>query len=158
MRRVIVESPFAGDVALNIRYARACMRDCLLRGEAPFASHLLYPQPGVLNDDDPDDRRLGIQAGFFWKMVAAATVVYTDLGITDGMRKGIDVCAGSDHPVEYRQLGPGWEERMAYKTRWEEPSMANPIAACMDCGILYDAATEGHANQCTRCFVKDKLG
>ena len=29
MRLVIVESPYAGDVELNIRYARACLRDCL---------------------------------------------------------------------------------------------------------------------------------
>ena len=53
MERVIIESPFAGDVDRNLRYARAAMRDCLLRGESPYASHLLYTQPGVLNDDIP---------------------------------------------------------------------------------------------------------
>ena len=42
MRRVIVESPYAGDVERNIAYVRAAMRDCLMRGEAPLASHLLY--------------------------------------------------------------------------------------------------------------------
>ena len=39
---VLLESPYAGYVERNLAYARACMRDCLLRGEAPFASHLLY--------------------------------------------------------------------------------------------------------------------
>ena len=39
MKLVIVESPFAGDTERNIRYARACLADCLRRGEAPFASH-----------------------------------------------------------------------------------------------------------------------
>jgi hypothetical protein len=63
MRRVILESPFAGDVERNVRYARACVRDSLLRGEAPIASHLLYTQPGVLNDDIEAERQHGIDAG-----------------------------------------------------------------------------------------------
>ena len=39
MRLVVVESPYAGDVEANLAYLRRAMRDCLLRGEAPFASH-----------------------------------------------------------------------------------------------------------------------
>ncbi len=50
MRRAIIESPFAGDVERNVRYARAAMRDCLMRRETPYASHLLYTQEGVLDD------------------------------------------------------------------------------------------------------------
>ena len=42
MRFVIIESPYAGNVEENEEYARKCLRDCLMRGEAPFASHLLY--------------------------------------------------------------------------------------------------------------------
>lgn len=42
MRLVIIESPYAGDIALNLRYVRATMEDCIHRGEAPFASHALY--------------------------------------------------------------------------------------------------------------------
>ena len=41
-------------------YARACVADCLRRGEAPIASHLLYTQPGVLDDDVPEERAQGI--------------------------------------------------------------------------------------------------
>ena len=70
MRRVIVESPYAGDVATNIAYARAAVRDCLMRGEAPIASHLLFTQPGILDDDVADERRLGIEAGLSWLDVA----------------------------------------------------------------------------------------
>lgn len=33
MRRVIVESPYAGDIEKNVTYARAAIRDCLSRGE-----------------------------------------------------------------------------------------------------------------------------
>lgn len=63
MRRVIIESPYAGDVELNAQYARECLRDSLTRGEAPIASHLLYTQPGVLDDAVPRERALGIEAG-----------------------------------------------------------------------------------------------
>lgn len=36
------------------------MATSLKRGEAPIASHLLYTQPGILNDDIPDQRLLSI--------------------------------------------------------------------------------------------------
>lgn len=60
---VIIESPFAGEVEENIKCARQCLRDSILRGEVPFASHLLYTQEGVLDDDDPYERELGINLG-----------------------------------------------------------------------------------------------
>lgn len=50
MRRVIIESPYAGNVEANATYLRRCLRDSLLRGEAPFASHAIYTLPGVLDD------------------------------------------------------------------------------------------------------------
>ena len=31
MRLVILESPYAGDVELNVAYARDCLHDCLMR-------------------------------------------------------------------------------------------------------------------------------
>lgn len=119
MRRVIIESPFAGDVKRNLRYLRACMRDCLLRGEAPFASHAIYTQPGVLNDDDPEDRKLGMNAGFAWRPVAEATVIYTDLGMTPGMVAGRDDAIRVGRTIEFREFGPDWENASEYKTRWE---------------------------------------
>jgi hypothetical protein len=87
---VVIESPFAGDVERNLRYLRACMSDCLRRGEAPYASHALYTQPGVLNDDIPAERTRGILAGFAWGAVASLRVVYDDLGVSSGMRCGIE--------------------------------------------------------------------
>ena len=108
MKRVILESPFAGNVERNLAYARACMADCLRRGEAPYASHLLYTQPGVLDDDVPEERKLGIDAGFAWRECAEATVVYDDLGISGGMRAGIEHAEAMGQQVEYRQLGEGW--------------------------------------------------
>ncbi|MCK5445617.1 MAG: hypothetical protein KAI73_08335 [Rhodospirillaceae bacterium] len=111
MRRVIVESPFAGDVETNTTYARAALRDCLNRGEAPYASHLLYTQIGVLNDNNPEERQHGIDAGIAWADLADAIVVYTDLGISPGMKYGINEHAEAAHIIEYRTI-PGWAERI----------------------------------------------
>ncbi len=107
MRLVIVESPYAGDFEHHVAYARAAMRDCLARGEAPYASHLLYTQPGVLRDHDPAERRLGIEAGLAWGKAAEATVVYDDLGISPGMQQGIDRAVAAGRVVEFRWL-PLW--------------------------------------------------
>ena len=104
MKRVIVESPYAGDIERNIRYARLCMRDCLLRDEAPFASHLLYTQESVLDDTIPEERKLGIFAGFAWGSVAETVVVYMDYGISNGMLEGILKARADGRPIEYRQL------------------------------------------------------
>jgi hypothetical protein len=105
MRLVYLESPLAGDVERNIAYARACMRDSLARGEAPLASHLLYAQPDILDDLEPAQRALGMDAGFAWAMRADATVVYIDHGISRGMQAGIDRALEAGRPVEYREIG-----------------------------------------------------
>jgi hypothetical protein len=104
MRLVVLESPYAGDIKKNVAYARACVRDSLSRGEAPIASHLLYPQPGILRDEIPKERQWGIDAGLAWKSVASASVVYTDLGISVGMQYGIAAAEAAGIPVEYRKL------------------------------------------------------
>ncbi|MBZ9821903.1 hypothetical protein [Mesorhizobium sp. CA4] len=106
-RLVILESPYAGDVDRNVAYARAAMRDCLVRGDAPAASHLLYTQPGVLDDGNPEERARGIDAGLAWGRVAEATVVYTDLGISGGMGEGVKRAFAEGRPVEWRTLA-GW--------------------------------------------------
>lgn len=105
MRLVIIESPFAGDVEKNVEYARRAVRDSLERGEAPIASHLLYTQPDILDDDVPEERQWGIDAGLAWRAVAQASVVYTDRGITKGMQYGIDAATEAGIPVEYRSIG-----------------------------------------------------
>ncbi len=110
---VIVESPYGkasctpDELARREAYARSCMKDCLLRGEAPFASHLLYTRPGVLDDSIKDERMHGITAGLAWAEKAARTVVYTDLGISQGMHLGIAHAHRCGRPVEYRSLGFG---------------------------------------------------
>lgn len=103
-RRVIIESPFAGNIEANLTYAREAMRDCLERGEAPYASHLLFTQPGILKDEEPEERTWGIEAGLTWGQLADVTVVYCDLGVTRGMELGIERAKLLGRPVEWRQI------------------------------------------------------
>jgi len=104
MRCVILESPYAGNVERNVAYARTCLRHSLSLGEAPIASHLLYTQPGVLRDDDEIERQWGIDAGLAWAALASATVVYIDLGISRGMKYGIDHALRAGRPIEWRAI------------------------------------------------------
>lgn len=104
MKLVIIETPYAGDVEANIAYARACMVDSLLRGEAPFASHLLYTQDGILNDMNEQERKIGIESGFAWGEHADLVAVYEDRGISKGMRLGIEAAEKRGTPVVYRTI------------------------------------------------------
>jgi hypothetical protein len=108
MTPVILESPYAGTIALNLTYLRACMRDSLLRGEAPFASHGLYTQMGVLRDEVPEEREHGIQAGFAWRALARFTVFYTNLGWSNGMERALAVVQRDNLKYEVRTLPSDW--------------------------------------------------
>ena len=111
--RVIIESPFgirpdgsrapAAEVEENVLYARRCLADSLARGEAPFASHLLYPQ--ALHDADPAQRRQGMEAGFAWGQKADLCAVYMDRGVTPGMTEGIDRARDLGLVIDCRAIG-----------------------------------------------------
>jgi hypothetical protein len=88
MKLVVIESPYAGDVAGNLAYAKRCVHDCLKRGEAPYASHLFFTQDGILDDLVPEERKLGIEAGFAWGRAADVVAFYVDRGWSKGMLGG----------------------------------------------------------------------
>ncbi len=114
MKTVILESPYAANKMLsapptlqranNVVFARACMRDCLLHDEAPFASHLLYTQIGVLDDEVPEDRKLGMRAGFAFYPMMGASVVYVNRGVSSGMKFGIAQAVKHKIPIRIRAL------------------------------------------------------
>lgn len=104
-KRVVMESPYSGDIKRNIIYARSCLSDCLSRNEAPIASHLLYTQDGVLDDSDWEQRQTGIEAGLSWTERADYVVVYCDYGITEGMKQGIRAAEAAAKTIYYRTLG-----------------------------------------------------
>lgn len=107
--KVVLESRFAAEnvegLLLNKKFTLACMRDCFLKGEAPYASHVIYAQTHILDDFVASERAIGIKAGFFWGDEAEKTIVYTDLGISSGMQMGIDHAKKMNRPVEFRELG-----------------------------------------------------
>ena len=106
MTRVIVESPYRGStaeiLARNSAYRDRCIMDCLNRGEAPIASHRMFP--GILNDDDPKQRELGIEAGLAWVPVADLMAIYTDFGISAGMERAMLRARKCGVRIELREL------------------------------------------------------
>jgi hypothetical protein len=104
MRRVILESPWADNILRNRNYARRAVKDCLKRGEAPIASHLLFTQPGILDDTNAEERMLGINAGLAWSEVCEAAVFYADYGFSFGMQCALKAHSERGTPIEVRYL------------------------------------------------------
>jgi hypothetical protein len=106
---VVLESPYAAStnytIEENVAYAKLCLLDSLAHGESPIASHMLWTQPGLLSDDQPSERWLGLSAGHAWIEKAHQLVVYTDHGISPGMDDAITLAKSLLVPVVYRSLG-----------------------------------------------------
>ncbi len=120
MKRVVIESPFGGtdeEVRRNIKYARACITDSLKRNEAPYASHLFFTQPGILDDNLPEERMLGINAGLEITKDFDMTAVYCDLGKSKGMLYGIEMAKSLGRKIEERYLGEDWEKEYTKRTK-----------------------------------------
>ena len=104
LKRVVIESPYAGDIHANTQYAIKCLRDSLKLGESPIASHILYAHSGALCEVVDDDRLLGVEAGYAWMEVCDHVAAYVDLGISDGMKTAIRHAVEIGKPVEYRWI------------------------------------------------------
>ena len=61
MKLIYVASPYKGDIKKNMEYAKQACRYVLNEGNGFFCPHLLYPQ--ILDDNNPEERRLGINIG-----------------------------------------------------------------------------------------------
>lgn len=83
MDLVVIESPYAGKVKENMEYLERCLYDSLQRCESPYASHKMLTT--CLDDDYPDERSLGIEAGLAWLKSADKQVFYADRGWSKGM-------------------------------------------------------------------------
>lgn len=105
-RLVIVESPFRATEVYSAEqhrlYLLHAMADCYRRGEAPFASHHLATE--VLDDDTPYERALGIRCGLAWGRYCDAVAVYSDLGVSAGMKEAIENYKTLGKPIEWRSL------------------------------------------------------
>jgi hypothetical protein len=106
MRRVIVESPYSAitseEKTGNLDFAADCCRDCVSRGENPFASHLFYTQ--FLDDNDPVERKLGLEMAFELWDFYDAIIFYMDRGFSEGMQLALIHAFQIDKPFERRIL------------------------------------------------------
>lgn len=87
-KKVFICSRYAGDVAGNIEVAKALCRKAVDMGYAPFAPHLLYTL--FLDDDDPEQRALGIQLGLQFMDACDEVWVYVGDGKSDGMNTELE--------------------------------------------------------------------
>ena len=134
MIRVTIESPYAGGVEANVAYAKRCVCDCLRRGESPYASHLFFTQPGLLDDLKPEERRLGIEAGLAWQRSSDVVAVYVDRGISEGMRQGIAAAAERGAHIEVRALdGPVTKDQLIEV--WSEVWSAAKLSYYTETGL-----------------------
>ena len=105
MKRVLVLSPYKGDIEANVAYGWRCVLDSLKRKEAPFASHLFYTS--VMDDSDPAQRSLGFACEEVWLECAEIVAVYIDRGLSRGMVQTINLLAKHrviHIPVEMRSI------------------------------------------------------
>ena len=102
MKLVVIESPYAGDVAANLAYLDRCVLDCLRRGESPYASHRMLTT--ALDDSNPTQRALGIQAGMAFAHRMDARIFYTDRGWSSGMKAALDYYRGQGLGLECRSI------------------------------------------------------
>lgn len=98
----LLDKPFYQRRKVLISYARACLLDCIERGETPIATHLLYTQ--VLNDDNNELRASGLTLHSNLMSVIDKVVIYEDFGISSGMQKAVDEADELGKEIEYRKL------------------------------------------------------
>jgi hypothetical protein len=99
----------------NMRYAVACVRDSLARGEFPYASHVFFDRRGLLDDADPNQRCSGMTAGLAWSTHATVFAFYIDKGFSSGMSAAHLAAVKAGARIEVRRLY-GWR-----KTRGSKP-------------------------------------
>lgn len=119
--RVMLESPFNGPCEVHPKHNPGCLRclyvralceaylrramvDSISRGESPYASHLLLPQ--VLDEDDPEQRAIGMECGHAWLWGSEYVVAYVDGpgGVTPGMLERMNLARANSIRIELRML------------------------------------------------------
>ena len=103
VKLVILESPFAGGADWALEYLRRAIRDCLERGESPYASHRMLTD--ALDDSKLDQRELGIRSGLEWHRRADYSVVYADYDLSSGMKRGIGHAQLVGLSIHHRYIG-----------------------------------------------------
>lgn len=95
---VYICSPFSGDVEGNVAAARRYSRFAVDKGYIPIAPHLLFPQ--FLDDDDTDERELGLFFGNALMSKCAEVWVFGSR-ISSGMEAEIKRAKRKDYRLRY---------------------------------------------------------
>ena len=141
-KRTLVETPYRGDQQKNELYCRLACRHSISEMEAPYASHIFYTQ--MLDDGRATERDYGIKCGLYWGTQAEQTVVYTDLGTSQGMQLGISAAEHVGRPVIRRTL-PGWQNIEKAFDRRRSSRNALILAALVNAMISALATAAGSA-------------
>ena len=99
---VYICSPFRGatpdEQTANIENAKRYGRYAIANGAIPFIAHLAIC--GFLDDSDPEQRKLGMQADLIMLNHCAELWVFGDK-ISSGMKAEIDYCTQKNIPIRY---------------------------------------------------------
>ena len=95
---VYICSPFSGEVEKNIENARRYSRFAVNEGMIPLAPHLLFPQ--FLDDDNPDERKLGLFMGMVLLSKCAELWVFGDK-VSKGMGIEIEKAKKKGQTIRY---------------------------------------------------------
>lgn len=94
-------SPYAGDTEKNTKAAIGYCRRVIDEGYMPVASHILYAASGMLKDDDPAERDLGLMFGLALLKLCDEVWVFGDP--SPGMKQEIEEAKRLHKPVKYKE-------------------------------------------------------
>lgn len=128
----VIETPFSAPtidgLVRNVQYTMLAVRDSLNRGEAPYASHLFFTQ--MLDDNNAEERQLGMDAGLTICHHAEQTAVYTDFGTSRGMEYGIEAARRAGRAIVERCLFPNAsspdETKLLMQQEYEKHDLPSP--------------------------------
>lgn len=86
-KRVLIISPFAGNIERNKKYLERCIQFVIDSGNAPFAPHYIYPN--FLDDTDSFERQKGMAFGRAWAFTAEHAIAFIDYGTSNGMAEDV---------------------------------------------------------------------
>lgn len=96
-RKIYVASRYAGDVDANVAEAVTYCRHVIDEGYMPVASHLLYPQ--ILNDNNPEERELGLLFGL--SLLAVCDEVWVFGTVSPGVAQEIEEAKRLKKQIRY---------------------------------------------------------
>lgn len=100
-KKIYVASKFAGDTRANTKAAIRHCRSVIAAGHMPVASHILYAASGMLKDDDPSERELGLAFGL--ALLKGCDELWAFGDISPGMAKEIEEAKRLKMPVIYKE-------------------------------------------------------